>query len=327
MSNTPSTNNHQEEIDLGYLIKRTNQFFINITKLIYETIILALRFKLFSIPLFLLMIVYGYYLDSKTQPILTNETIVIPNFESVDYLYDKVHAVNSKRWDSIYMKNIFGSNYKQFKGIEIEPIVDIYDFVSASRENVEIFKAFSQSVDVYEYIKDVINSKYYKYHRLRFRVTGSQNSEEIKNSLLIYFNENQHYSEYSDIFKENTKLALDENLAMISQIDSIIKATTSLNVKNTPNQSVLINDNSNLNGLIHTKKMLVEDRLRISMRYNDEYDIIKEVSSNLNLKIKAGFSVQNIIKYPFLFLLFLFAIVILNKLSMTIRKIGQDQKV
>ncbi len=305
MSNTPTTNNHQEEIDLGYLLNKFNQLFKKTVKLLFEMLKVFLKFKLVTISLLLLLLFYGFYLDKNTKMVYENKIIVIPNFESVDYLYEQAISLNQKHQvgDSTTLKSIFSDNFKNFKGLKVEPYVDIYDFVSASRENVEIFKVFAQNHDLAEYIKDVTNSKYYKYHLIKFRASGKQSSEEIKDSLISYFNKNQHFKDYREIFKENTIFSIQENKEMINQIDSIVAASFKLKLNDVPNQSFFMNDNSNLNGLIHTKKMLVEDRLNLLLRQNDEVSTVKEVSSSFNLMEEGKIKVPNKIKYPLYYLI------------------------
>ena len=97
-----------EEVDLGYLFKSIGGFF----KKILRTLFLILDFfkKYFIIIIILLIIgfAYGYYKDYNAIKTYDNEVIVIPNFESVDYLYDKVEAINKKiaSGDTIYLQNV-----------------------------------------------------------------------------------------------------------------------------------------------------------------------------------------------------------------------------
>lgn len=326
MSNTPTTNNHQEEIDLGYIFNKFNQLFKKAVRLFFEILALFIKYKLFTFTLLLLLIAYGFYIDKNSKRVFENKIIVIPNFESVDYLYEQVQSLNQKHQvgDTVVLKSIFSDNFKNFKGLKVEPYVDIYDFVSASRENVDIFKVFAQNHDLAEYINDVTNSKYYKYHLIKFRSSGKQSSEEMKDSLISYFNKNQHFSEYREIFKVNTAFSIQENEDMINQIDSIIAASFKLKFNDVPNQSFFMNDNSNLNGLIHTKKMLVEDRLNLSLRQNDEVSTVKEVSSSFNLMEEGKIVIPNKIKYPLYFILLFFGLFIVIKTGNKLKNIAKQ---
>lgn len=325
MSNQPQNTNQSEEIDFGYLFRKINDLFKKGVKLLFEIISFFLKFKLITVSILIFLIVYGYYTDKTRLRVFENKVILIPNFESVDYLYNQAQSLNQKRnsQDTIFLNSVFNERYKHFKGVEIEPFVDIYDFVSSSRENVEIFKVFAQNNDISEYIQDLTNSKYYKYHLLTFKSSGKANSEEIKDSIINYLNSNIHFNDYKNIFQNNTAFSIQENQNMIHQIDSIIAASYKLSLNNVPNQSIFMNDNSNLNGLIHTKKMLVEDRLTLLMRQNDERNIIKEVSSSFNLTKDEGFVIPYTIKYPLFYLIIFSGLFIIYKSFVNLKKIAE----
>src|SRR5690606_19978730 len=105
-------------------------------------------FKKYFIVIIVLILIgvgLGYFKDKNAVELYDNEILIIPNFESVDYLYDKAKYVNLKiaAGDTLYLKNIFGSNFKKVKGIDLEPIVDIYNFVSKSRQGIDVLRIIS----------------------------------------------------------------------------------------------------------------------------------------------------------------------------------------
>ncbi len=308
MSNTP-TNNNQEEIDLGYLIKKINQLFNKAIKSLYHVIQFYLKHKYYVIALIVIGIAYGIYKDHNTMIIYNNEAIVIPNFESVDYLYGKVEALNQKiaLKDTVFLKEILDTNHRKIRKVEIEPIVDIYNFISRSRAHIDIFRILFQNQEMSDFVEDIITSKYYKYHRVNFIIIGDQSSEKIVNDLFQYINTNEHFSEYQDASQIATEFELAENAKMMSQIDSVFKTATSLATDNMTSQSVFINDNSQLGNLLVIKKEIVEDRIKLLLRSKDETEVVKLVSTNYNLQPE-GFVLSNLIKYPIL-LIFLFSFI------------------
>src|SRR5690606_9602185 len=120
------------------------------------------------------------------------------------------------------------TNFRRIQAIEIEPIIDIYNFASKSRENIDVFRILFQNQDLSEFVNDMTTSKYYKYHRISFKVLGENSSEKIVTDILNYWNSNTHYSGYAEIFKANAEFQVQEHKNMIIQIDSIITAITSL---------------------------------------------------------------------------------------------------
>src|SRR5690554_5483040 len=88
--------NSSEEIDLGYLFKKSNHFFKSIVRALFQVIEFFKRYWIIIFTLIIVGLGIGYYKDLKVEKSYYNELIVIPNFESVDYLYDKVEAINLK---------------------------------------------------------------------------------------------------------------------------------------------------------------------------------------------------------------------------------------
>src|SRR5690554_1660503 len=132
--------NSSEEVDLGYLFKSVGDFFRKLVKLFFLVIGFFKKYLLIIIGIIILGIILGYFIDKNSKSVYENRLIVIPNFESVEYLYDKIDEVNFKiqSGDSLYLKSIFGDNYTSVRKIEIEPIIDIYNFTTESRENIDV---------------------------------------------------------------------------------------------------------------------------------------------------------------------------------------------
>lgn len=313
MNNTPTTNNHQEEIDLGYLVNKTGVFFRKLVKLLFLILAFFQKYIIITVILIIVGIAYGFYKDLKVERTYKNETIVIPNFESVDYLYGKVEALNSKisLRDANFLNEVLDTNYRKIRKIEIEPIVDIYNFISKSREHIDIFRILFQNQELSDFVEDMATSKYYKYHKLSFTIVGKESSEKIISDILQHLNSNEHFLEYQKVLRENTQFEIDENARMIAQVDSVFQAVSSFSSNDTGSQSVFINDNSQLNDLLISKRELLEDRNKLLMRYKDETEVIKMVSVDYNLK-PDGIVISNVLKYPIL-LIFLFSLIFFLK--------------
>ncbi|WP_339610478.1 hypothetical protein [uncultured Planktosalinus sp.] len=308
MSNTPTTNNHQEEIDLGYLIKKINELFIKSLKLLYRIISFFLKHIYIILLLIVIGVAYGYFKEKNTLTLYDNQAIVVPNFESVHYLYDKIDAINFKigEKDSIFLKSFLGEDFKKLKKLEIEPIIDMYQFLSKSRENIDIFRIITQNQDITDYKEELSNNKYYKYHKLNFKILGENNTQEVVSKILDYLNNNDHLKEYSKIYKENNELQIREHKNMLAQIDSVLFSIYSN--KNKPsNQGVQISENPYTHFLIERKGMVMDDLLQHQLQQTDFESPIKLVKIDYNLIDNTKFRISNKIKYPFL-LVFLYSL-------------------
>ena len=97
-----------EEVDLGYLFRKVGNFFRRIVKLLFLVISFFKKYIVVTSILIVAGAVIGYFLDKNGQDKIEyeNRVIVIPNFESVDYLYESVDEWNAKikSGDSVYLK-------------------------------------------------------------------------------------------------------------------------------------------------------------------------------------------------------------------------------
>ncbi len=136
--------NSSEEVDLGYLLKKSNDIFKGFARAILKIIDFFKKHFIILIVIILIGFGFGLYKDYNEVKSYNNELIVIPNFGSVDYLYDKVEALNSKiaSKDTIYLKQILGANYSKLNLIEIEPIVDLYNFISEISSKYRYFENY-----------------------------------------------------------------------------------------------------------------------------------------------------------------------------------------
>ena len=300
--------NSSEEVDLGYMFKSIGGIFKKLAGFLFLVIAFVRKYLLLIIGLIILGIILGYFLDRNSVKVYENRLIVIPNFESVEYLYDKTDELNFKiqSGDSLYLKEIFGEKYKAVKKIEIEPIVDIYNFTTKSRENIDVFRILFENQDMKEFVDDMTTSKQYKYQKLKVFIHG-KDSKDLLEKFLGFLNENEHFKEYQEIYIQNTSKRLSETDKMITQADSVIKAITSTSTSTNPNPPVYASFNNDFYSIFRYKDVLLKDKLELLKKSKDEVAIIKPVSINYNI-LEGGFaSLKNIIKIPMLlFLLFSF---------------------
>ena len=296
--------NMSEEIDLGYLFKKTNDFFKGVIRSFFKVLDFFKKYFIIVIALIIIGFAYGYYKDSTAVETYNNELIVIPNFESVDYLYDKVEAINLKinAGDTLYMQKVLGTNFRKLRGIKIEPVVDLYNFISESREHIDIFRIISDKQDFKDYIEEFANSKYYKYHKMSVAISGDDVSEKVIDDLFQFLNTNDHLVAYKEIYQETKEFEIKEYYNMVAQIDSLIKASATS--KSRPS-SVEVVTNNDQHFLIDKKMDLLEDIVKLKMEKMDYTESIKIVNAEYNLKNERFLNFSNKVKYPiYLVLLF-----------------------
>jgi len=284
---TSTQNNDNQEIDLSQIAKKIGNFFEGISTKIFKVFLFFKRNILWVGILFILGVSLGLYMD-KTTKVYDNEIIVSSNFGSIDYLYAKVELISSKinDGDTIFLKEIVGiKEPKKLKKIAIEPITDVYKFINNSDKNFEFVKLLAEDGDIKKIVNENLTSKNYPYHLISYTTDKETSNEKTVQPLLKYLNDSDYYSLIQKEYLNNVKIKMVENDSIISQINGLLNAFSSnTNSSQKSDKLVYYNENSQLNEVIKTKEILVNEQgiNRISLVNFDK--VVKESSITLNIK-------------------------------------------
>ncbi len=295
MSATPQNNADNQEIDLSQLSRKIGDFFEGISTSIFKGILFIKRNIVIFISLLIIGAGAGYYLD-KTSNLYDHEIIVVPNFGSNDYLYDKIVLLESKikERDTVFLKSIGIQKPKSLIQIEIEPIIDIYDFVNSNTssannaqntQNFELVKLLSEGGDVNKVIKDKTTSKNYGRHIIHISTIGFVTNKSMIDPLITYLNQNEYYHKVKKVCLNNIKTKMNLNEVIIRQIDDLLNefsSTTSNNQKS--DKLVYYNENTELNEIIKTKNNLINELASQRIDLVNNSQIVLKNSSIINIK-------------------------------------------
>ena len=95
MSTNVPQNKEDQEIDLVQVFKKIGNFFERINTGIFNCIQFFIKKAIIISILLVIGVGLGIYLD-KTKKTYRSSNIVMPNFESTDYLYSKINLIESK---------------------------------------------------------------------------------------------------------------------------------------------------------------------------------------------------------------------------------------
>lgn len=282
-----SNNSENQEIDLSVLSSKLNQGYERFQSWIFGGFLFVKRNIIIIGILFILGVGMGVYLD-KTSKTYDNKIIVMPNFNSTDYLYAKITLINSKirEKDTLFLKEIVGlKDPKKIKSIEIKPITDIYKFIQNKEENLQLIKLMAEDGEIQKVIEDNVTSKNYLYHLIKFTTTESINSKESVEPLMNYLNNSQYYKKIQEIVLNNVKTKIAQNDTILVQIDKFLNGIGS-NVATSQKNDKLIyyNENTQLNDVIRTKEDLIVQQGNNHIDLENLNAIIKENSATLNVR-------------------------------------------
>lgn len=311
-STKSSTND--DEIDLNVVFKAIQNFFLNILKTVFSVFTFYYRHKFILLGLIVLGAVLGYFYEQNVDKTYTNDLLVIPNFTSSEYLYSKIETLDKKlsQQDSLFLKDIFGVNYKSVKSIHAKPVVDIYSFVSRNETNQELFELLFEEEGNIEFIENPINSRSFKFHHIYLEIKGDKQHKELSKALLAYINDNEYFNDLRNITIDNFNLQLRENKEIITQIDSIVSYAQKDKSISLGDSEFSFSDNSGLNELLSNKKILIDEQKELEATLLSLDETIKLVDANykvidkdilLRKDKKKLFPLFLVLIYSFVFLL------------------------
>lgn len=312
MNHTPNNMAQDQEIDLAVISRKIGGFFESIVRGIFNVIQFFIKNIIIIAILFIAGVVLGYFLD-KSSKVYQHEIIVSPNFGSYDYLYNKVDLLQSKiaQNDTVFLKSIGIKNPKDLKSIEIEPIIDLYNFVNdkgnatnnaQNSQNFEMVKLLAEDGDINKVTKDEITSKNYGNHSLEIKTSSYASSKNLIEPILNYLNQSEFYKKYQQIFSSNINQKIKDNQIMIAQIDALLNGFSSSTAANQKsNNLVFYNENTQLNDILNTKSTLINEISYKRLELISNNAVIKEKSRVLNLKDNKGLNNKLKLILPFLF--------------------------
>lgn len=285
MSNSPQINPNDQEIDLDQLSKRIGNKIQSFIDWIFDGI-LFIRKNIIVIGILIIIgAALGFYMDSKTK-IYDHQVIVTPNFGSTDYLYSKIGLINAKikEGDSTFLASIGIKEARKFSKIEIEPIVDIYRFISTNDQNFEMLKLMAEDGDLTKIIEDNATSKNYMYHMVSYTTRGVTTEDQTLTPLLNYLNDSEFYVRIQKEHLSNITTKIKENDSIISQINGVMNQfTKTVGTNQKSDKLVYYNENTQLNDVIKTKEALITEQGNKRLELVTSDRIIKDNSYTLNV--------------------------------------------
>lgn len=315
MSNTPQ-NNDSQEIDLSMISKKIGGFFDGIIFKFFRLIFFLKRNIVWVGILFILGAGLGYFLDKNFKS-YDNQIMVMPNFESTDYLYSKVELLNSKikEGDTIFLKEVVGiKNPKKMGLIEINPITDVYKFIKDKDINFEMIKLMAEDGDIKKIIQENTTSKNYPFHLIAFSTAEATSLDKTVNPIMNYLNQSDYYAKIQKEYINNVKVKMIENDSIITQINGFLNSfSRTVNGSQKSDKLVYYNENSQLNDVIKTKDQLVYEQGLHRLELVNLDKIIKDSSVTINSKNTTGLNGKMKFIIPLFFILILILLKVFRK--------------
>ena len=297
-----STNSQEQEIDLSQIGKSISKVFQKGINKCFDLLFFIQKKLVIVFVLFVIGGGLGFYLDK--EPNYTSGIVVIPNFGSQEYLYDKINLISLKlkEKDQTFFTKIGIKNIKDFISIKIQPINGIYNFINSEsqKNNFELVKLMAEDGDLEKIIEDNTTSKNYYLHAINIKTAIAYNQKDLIDPIVNYLQQSDYFIKLQKIQQNNLEEKITANTSIINQIDQIVLSLS----QNKTGSSVSISENTGLSDLIQKKDNLIIENQKLATNRLEFEKIIKDqniVSNQINTS-----GANNKMKFilPLLFVLF-----------------------
>ena len=313
--------NIEKEVDVIDLGKGIKSLIYGLSKGLLDFFIFIKRRALIISLIVVVAFGIGYTGDKLLQK-FQSYVIVSANFESSDYLYNTINLLNSKvkQKDKNFFEKIGIKNYDNIVEIDVEPVIDVYHFISLNPQNFEMIKLLAEDGDASSTIKDLTTSKNYSAHQIKVVTDDDVVSKGVIQNILKYLNSNEYHDNLRIATIRNIDFRIESNKQMIAQIDKIVQEFSKSNEQSSKNVSdklVYYNDNMQLNDIIATRNELVVQQGNLILDKAAFSQFIKEKSTTLNVRDNKSITSKLKIILPilalFIYILSNMVIVLANK--------------
>ncbi|MEE1897290.1 hypothetical protein V1389_03015 [Flavobacterium rakeshii] len=275
-----NTNNpYDKELDFNYVSGKMKGYFAKTGDSFFNAVQFVKRNIIVLVLLFIVGAGFGYYKDFKKGPYYKNQIFVIPNFKSVDYLYSQADFLNSRVDDSVFFSKLGINSKKQIRKVEVEPVVDIYDFVREDENTkFQILKLMADNGDINKIMEEEVTGKNYKFHVINYFSSEWSNQQTV-DGIMKFLNNDPFLESMQKEWTKNMEIKIAANDTLLKQIDGILDSYA----KKMSGNSVVFNEEKALDEVLKEKQKLVDEQARNRVDLVNYSKIIKDGSVVLNI--------------------------------------------
>lgn len=304
--------NLNNDVDLNEVKQRLKGYAGRVNDSFFDIILFIRRYVIAITILVVAGVGLGIYLDGGAKA-YTHKIFVTPNFGSVDYLYEQIDRINGKlkERDTTYIKNLGIKDPKKIIKLEIDPVVDIYDFMDENNpdqqnKRIDLFKVIAENGEMSKTLEDRITSRNYKNHLITFTTVERIDAKGLIEPFLKALNNDPYWKQMQKEGLQNLEAKNAENTVMIAQVNKVLSEYG--NIGSTSGVAMRT-DNTNLTDLFYFKNMLIREQGRNRISEIDFQKVIKDRGTVLNIYKTGIVSGHTKLILPILFLMFFTAIV------------------
>lgn len=264
---------HQEEIDVFRLLKKTSQFTTKIIKRSIDFFVeifskwkILLPIIFISFVLGLLYENYNMYLPDKEGSLLVrlNHGSSIYFYNSVDLLKQKIVSGDT----NFFNETLQFEEGEELLDISLTPIISSNDFFALFDDHNQMKVLINNTENLDETIKYNI-----KQHKISFLLSSGSSTATV-DKIMRYLSLNPIYESISNIYVQETLNKIEESNQTIRQINKLVEKYSAQNSEKGRNSQVYVDGQTeNVSDILNIKSRLI-DNIRES-----KTDLIVEATS------------------------------------------------
>ncbi|KAF2518993.1 hypothetical protein E0W68_06970 [Flavobacterium salilacus subsp. salilacus] len=305
------THNTSEDIDLTSVSGKIKEYINRINDWFFDWILFLKRNIILVAIIIIVGAALGYYMDSGKR-VYEHRIVAIPNFGSIDYLYDNVEMINEKikENDKEFLSSIGLNGELSIGSIKVEPIVEIYDFINddndEGQKKVQVFRLMAENDNMEDVLEAMPTARNYTKHLITLYTSGTTKQETTVDPIMKYLNSDTYFLKVKEEYIKSLEQEIAANDSTINNIDALLTGY-SVNGRKTPDGNQMYHsDNTQLDEVIVLKNKLLkkQNQNRVnSINYNS---IISQNSVVLNVRKDSITTGKMKFIVPFIFVFFIF---------------------
>lgn len=286
------TNNNQD-VDLAMVSGKIKGYVTRLNDSFFDGILYLKRNILWVALVIAAGIALGYYMD-QGKKVYEQRVVVIPNFGSIDYLYDNVNLISQKikESDSNFLNEV-GLGGARIGDVKIEPVIEIYDFIDdrddEQQRRMQVFKLLAESDNIEDVLEDMPTARNYQKHLITIYTSGNADRKATVDPIMKYLNSDPYLLEMKTEYTKNLQAEIIANDTTIAQINNMLNDFSGTTRKGADNL-IYYNDNTQMNEIIKIKNKLIKKQAQNKVDLLNYDKIVKENSVVLNTKKKSFIS-------------------------------------
>lgn len=300
--------NSNQDIDLAMVSGRIRGYITRVNDSFFNGILFLKRNIILLVILIVAGAALGYYLD-QGKKVYEQKIIAMPNFGSVDYLYDNIKMLNQKieEGDSEFLNSIGIEAESPIRELKIEPVIEIYDFIDdeddEQQRKMQVFKLLAESDNIEDVLENMPTARNYTKHMITIYTAGTAKREAVVDPIIKYLNADPYFMEMQGEYIKNLETEIVVNDSTLAQINAMLNDFSAGSRKGSGNL-IYYNDNTPLHEVIRIKNKLLRKQAENKVNLINYSTIIKENSVVLNIKKKSIVSGNMKFILPILFIFF-----------------------